>query len=694
MKNICIVSPDFVGPMNNGGIGTHCYWLAKDLRGAGHNVTVIYTGVVENKNAEYWKRHYSKEGIIFESAMQWPDPSWPMYGGGWYTDASMKVYNYLKNKRFDFVHFQEWQANGYLSIQAKRTGAALQDTILTVTMHSSSQWIREGMLRWPDDPRHELVLDYCERYCCEHADILISPSRHMFQWALNKKWMLSKNRYIIPYCYKKEVEAAIPGPPDPSHLIFFGRLETRKGLEIFIEALRIVLAKKNGKFKKVSFLGKHNFVTTGKSVDYIKAFKKNYPALEIFVEIGFDTFEAMEYIKKSAGVVVMPSLVDNYPYTVIECIQNKVHFLAANTGGIPEMVNTEERLFEPQSNILADKLLNIDSIISKNVSYNYSPELARSQWLELHKQNPSAVDSEIEKPSVSVCIPYYNHGQYLPDLLESLKKSDYPNFEIILVDDGSTDESSKTVFDTIKNKFGTDGWKFLKKENGGPGQARNFAVTAATGDLIVFIDADNVATPEMISQMVKGILTSGVDCLTCHHKAFFGDIASKAPIYSYTPVGACVEAGLFFNVFGDTNLIIKKKVFEELSGFGEEKGIGFEDYEFLARICLRGYTLDVIPEPLFWYRHLNDSYDRITNKYRNQQSIVEVYKKEGPESLRFLWNNVAAIEMQTHKLQQKTFSQKIRPIYILNWSRSNFRKRGLTGGIQYLFARITKEFSK
>lgn len=103
-----------------------------------------------------------------------------------------------------------------------------------------------------------------------------------------------------------------------------------------------------------------------------------------------------------------------------------------------------------------------------------------------------------ELPSISVIIPAYNEEETITRTIKSVSKSDYPDFEIIIVDDGSTDNTLK-----IAKKFENEKLSVFHKENGGKGSALNFGLKLAKGKIIFTMDADTTVNPKSMKNMVR-----------------------------------------------------------------------------------------------------------------------------------------------------------------------------------------------
>lgn len=636
-KKICIVTPDIIGPIRNGGIGTACVHLARFLAvNQGHNVTILFTGPVENGSLKEWKAAYkTQHGVdLFGLSDCDPEPALPCHNGHWFIMRSLRIHDWLMRHNFEQIHFQEWQANGFIPVQAKRCGLAYGDTLLTCTLHSSTEWVGQGSQQFVTDPQEEMLLKYCERYAARNADVTVSPSHHMANWCQSKGWELHEPQ-IIPYLYEETHSNVTAEVIVPEELCFFGRLETRKGLEIYLAALGILLARPNPPaIPRLTFLGKCGQVLAGRADAVIKRFGSHYGIATTIID-SLQASEAIAYLRENPRrVAVMPSLLDNYPYTVLECLQNGIRFIASDVGGIPEMVSGDSHLFAPTPRALALKL---DQVLAHGIGpvpAAYCHKRSRDLWKELVYHRAATGPKRLVEPGdITICVAHFNYGRYLPGLLKSLERQTVQGFSVVVVDDGSTDLDSLEVFRGLAARHSKKAnWTFVEKPNGGIGETRNHAASLAKTDFLVFMDADNEAERTMIEVMARSMSFNPVDCLTCYMRGF-KDAPPDAPrelVYHYVPTGPCLEAGVFTNCFGDANFIIRAAAFWAVGGFGLRRDASFEDWEFLARLALEGFTQDVIPKPLFLYRHTPGGFSRTTSSYLNHMRIVDAYGKKLP----------------------------------------------------------------
>lgn len=624
---ICIISPDIKGPVYGGGIGTAYYYLALSLKKWGHDVTILYTlGMRTLKGTiNAWKDYFLKKGIEF---VPLPNDHIAISNGklGKYLNIQVRVYEWLKHRDFDLVHAPEWKAHVYYCLVAKKMGIAFGRTLFCIGAHSPTLWNILGNSQLITDEVN-LIDTFMERKCSELADIVISPSQYMLNWMNSHGFNIPKDRcFVQPNIIHKENEksefrhAELPFKEKIKNIVFLGKLEIRKGIQLFCSAIGL-LDKKLFKETNVIFLGRKS--STFNSVGYIKSQLKKR-SIDYKIIDNLNSEQAMALLKRDKNcLVVIPSLVDNSPYTVMECIVNRVPFIASNVGGISELIDTDhidKVTFTPHPRKLATKIESIlrTGAFCAQTSFNLSEnELRWKNWHRgcfsaystlpfLYQSKSPAFDDYIQKrtPIVSVCIPHFNRGNLLLQAVDSLRKQNYPAFEVIVVDDGSDKQESIEVLNSLENEFKERGWQIIRQSNKYPGAARNKAVHYSSGEYLLFMDDDNIAKEDEISKLVAILNFTNADALTSFRMRFKGfEVPHVSNLSFLIPaLGAATAVGVLFNCYGDTNCFIKKNVFEKIGGFSEDYGIGKEDEEFLSNIVASGYNLMVIPEALYYYR--------------------------------------------------------------------------------------------
>jgi len=114
----------------------------------------------------------------------------------------------------------------------------------------------------------------------------------------------------------------------------------------------------------------------------------------------------------------------------------------------------------------------------------------------------------MQSKKVSVIVPIYNVEKYIGKCVDSIRNQDYPNIEIILVDDGSPDKSPQIIDEMASND---DRIKVIHEKNGGVSSARNRGIAAATGEYIMFVDGDDWVDDDYVSYFVDLIEKHGCD---------------------------------------------------------------------------------------------------------------------------------------------------------------------------------------
>jgi glycosyltransferase involved in cell wall biosynthesis/GT2 family glycosyltransferase len=631
---ICIVTPDLVGPVKNGGIGTACYHFARILAQDGHPVTVLFTCDLSPCRGAHWRNTYARMGIGFVPLEDTPPLTHDVIGSNWFMDRSWRVYEYLKRTHHSVIHFQDWHANGFWSIKAKRVGLAFDRTTLTVMTHSPTKWQDDGMQQFGPEPIETAKLVWAEGYAIEHCDVLLSPTRYMLDWLSQNGFPQPESMIVTPNSYIENTEpAARRGEVDNDHLIFFGRLETRKGLYVFGEALRRLRRDGGPLPHTVSFLGTLVTVNGRPAAEYLERLRQDMAPIEIRVIDTLDHAGAREHIERTRGLVVLPSLVDNCPFVVIESIENRFPFIAARTGGIPDMVDPKAT-FEPTIEGLTAVLAERHGIDHAGMRHPYSVRDATRIWRDLHgedgpfggrRPSPASPTNCDALPRVSVCIPFFEQSRYLETLIAALADQSYPDLEVVVVNDGSGPEASE-AFDHVATVTRDGRFRFLTAQNRGPGAACNAAAEAATGDLLLFFHADALPKRrDFVATLVRALRRSGADCLTCTYDVVSADhlVPTEQDVIStYRPWGPCLVAGFVENILGDSTMIIWRAAFMGVDRFSERRP-SWETHEFLLRFCFKGFRLETSPEALLYHREDPSLRDRQLSDFFYFQSLFE-----------------------------------------------------------------------
>ena len=173
---------------------------------------------------------------------------------------------------------------------------------------------------------------------------------------------------------------------------------------------------------------------------------------------------------------------------------------------------------------------------------------------------------------VSVIVPCYKYAHYLPECIESLRNQTYPIHEIIVVSDGSPDNTVE-VCKTL-------GVRCIEKENGGLSSARNVGIKEATGDYIMCLDADDKLVPGAIEEHVN-LITDDMTIAQCALMEFGDRYVIAVPTES-TNLCRILKSNTIF-----CNAMFSKKVWEAVGGYDENEILrwGREDHEFWVR-CL------------------------------------------------------------------------------------------------------------
>lgn len=220
---------------------------------------------------------------------------------------------------------------------------------------------------------------------------------------------------------------------------------------------------------------------------------------------------------------------------------------------------------------------------------------------------------------VSVIIPCYNCGEYLEEAINSALASTYKNIEIVVANDGSTDEATLKALEKI-GKLENPLVKVVHQENKGASAARNLAISHAIGEYILPLDGDDKIHPSYIEKALEALETMpNIGAVYCETE-FFGTKSGKFDLPEYSRIELL-----------NNNLIVccglyRKKDWERVGGYREDFQNGLEDWEFWISFLELGYDFYKIPEVLFYYRWGENAQTKKMNKKTNIETSRKILK--------------------------------------------------------------------
>lgn len=260
---------------------------------------------------------------------------------------------------------------------------------------------------------------------------------------------------------------------------------------------------------------------------------------------------------------------------------------------------------------------------------------------------------------ISIIIPCYNHGMYIRDAINSVKDIKGVQFEIIIVNDGSTDEYTKQVL----NELECEGFTVIHQINLGLGAARNAGIQRAKGKYILPLDSDNKVQPEYIFTAIE-ILENNISDIVYGNPEFFGEVESSRlfkpskfdiyEIFNYNYIDACA--------------VYRKIVWEKNCGYETNMPFpGHEDWEFWINAFKNGFKFEYIDKEFYYYRILSDS--MIVNTIKNDKHSL---------NLKYIINKhldlYICLFYELNYFKKKKLLEQIKPLrtaikYLLIWMR-------------------------
>lgn len=677
--NIWILTSEYP-PDFGGGIGMYVNQAAVMLSRGGHEVTVVVrdphkSSITYEESNLRIVRFKHMQGDYYQYLGYWTALSYQ------YAEEVISLIS-QDGRKPDIIEVQDYNAIGYYLLMRKWQHENMLSAIPIILHLHTPTFELDKVNQVPRYKFPNYWIGHMEKFCMKAADALLSPSKFL---ADQIQYVAPENPIEVihlPY-HLDEYADGYERNFESDTFLYFGRTEYRKGVYQMLQGAE-KLWKDGHKFKLKIIGGDTYFHPRGSNLgQFLKdkykrwisegklIFKDAVPPADLNPEI------------LNARAVIIPSLYENFPYTCLTSMWLGSPMLVSRSGGQAEMVGYDEgsgfifdweiegdfeekllRMINADFHTLSNmsrcsdqsirELCNIENNLISRIDY-YHRVIAHSQehlketfpsFIEINKQKTTETGSiNSESGLLSIIIPFYNLGDHLDETMQSALDSDYKSFEVVIINDGSTDIHSLEILDKYRHHPKVT---VIDIDNRGLANARNVGAKQAKGEFIAFLDADDLIEPQFYSRAINILDSYSNVSFVYSWMRYFGNSENVWP--TFNTEFPYLLASNMLSAF----VVVRKDDFL-LYGLNKvDMEYGMEDYESWVAMCASGCLGVSIPEPLVNYRVRTDSMSRQFNRdmilYLREKLCdfnSEMFEKYGAELFKlidangpgYLWDN-------------------------------------------------------
>lgn len=233
----------------------------------------------------------------------------------------------------------------------------------------------------------------------------------------------------------------------------------------------------------------------------------------------------------------------------------------------------------------------------------------------------------MDGPLVSIVIATYNMARYLPLAVRTALEQSYRNVEVLIVDDGSNDETAKSIESFLQDRR----IRYIFQENRGQAAAKNRGVLESSGKYVAFLDADDLWALDKLARQIPLFSRSPTIGVVYSRLIYIDESGQEHGVSDNELFRGNVSGPLFIrNFIGFGTSIVKKECFERLGGFNEDLRMGI-DYDLWLRFSTK-YEFDYIDHPLLYYRVWpGQMSNNCKSRYLNGIAIMKGFIEQFPD---------------------------------------------------------------
>ncbi|WP_439272355.1 glycosyltransferase [Pseudochrobactrum sp. HB0163] len=644
---------------SGGGLSTYIRNLIRAHNAVGKRATVLAINHDLKNERKYidgvvniieWNPSYD---TIFKWMGYWPSISYAI---------SNKIKSLMESGySADWIEFPDGFGIGYFTIQRKLTlEKNFKDLKILVTSHCPVSYIEELEGKNLFQIQKYFIKEM-EKFCLLGADAIISPSQFHADFLI-KNWGIDYGKITVIHNLYEPLSDLPPNEKvSLQGYATVSRVSPQKGIPQLIAVFDNYW--QNGGQSPLHIFGADVTINNGQSnIEFLKTKYQKWIINEKLIFRGNIDHASLRKELRQIKALFHPSKYETFAYSVIEHMADNGLVAASQNGGHAEILEHEVTgfIFDAENPIETEQIIHrIDDLSIKQVKHmgrlaaekvknicNYQIYMTkREKVLSLPPKHPKIFPfvtgeqrvfensyTNIKDPILSVVIPHYNLGDLVKETVRSVIISTLTNIEIIIVDDGSTDEKSKKIIEELPSL--DQRIKLIKKKNSGVADTRNIGVAAARAKYIALLDADDTIEPTYYERAVS-ILEhyNNVGFVGCWNN----DFDDTGTLKIWTTFNPEMPRQLIFNSTNCAGIIVRKEAYLAHAQHDPELGMFLDDWDSTIGLVCAGIRGVMIPHALFNYRvrpgslfqdkaHLwEKNYNFIINKHHK---TFEKYSRE------------------------------------------------------------------
>jgi GT2 family glycosyltransferase len=592
------------------GPGARAFSLAYAMSDAGHDVHLVSESLAAHRARALAAGH----------GPQWTRVRDSRPGHRYFTDQHAYadlVYDTLHrlsaSESFDVVEFSSATGEALTAVRAKRLLGEFADTALVVRMGAEFE-VTAGTPREMSLSLESSIDSFSREYVLTHADALLTdtPPRDV----------VSLEERSVGARAPVEVAPLLPGPrgvaalriPEVGAVLtiwHLGELNPESGIDTFLKAAEIVLANEP----------RAKFIVAGDDTpsdpfgrSYWESCRRRLSSeLRDAVSLVGPLTDARNPVPMAGNpCVVATATADAAGGVVLAMAHGCVVVVREGSAAAAFVEPHVSAAVVPANDAFALAMTLLDVIAKPEmaaalsrggavrVATHYQPnQMAESMARVYASHVPWNAHAETSlRPAddlVSVVIPLFNQGHFLLGAIESVRTAGYPHIEIVVVDDGSTDQQTIEIFDKLT------GVTKVRQANAGLSAARNAGIAAAAGRYVVPLDSDDLLSEGFLGPAVDALRRNPDLGYVAGYLRYFGLLD-----YTHVPAGYVPHLSLVVNTHVRATALFKREALVLIGGYDVELP-AFEDWDVHVRLALAGYTSDILPLEGHRYRRHAES---------------------------------------------------------------------------------------